>query len=161
VGAMATLVRHMRNRIGHASARVMFRNTHAQGVEEIHTILSFAASVDPAVIQRAVDEQLGLPHGAPPVIGKMHVSETRTGVLRVALGSKIGTEWTGAATFQSDGCGGTMGTYRVTNWTVSDRFIPSTQLTEGMRRVREQIATVVAAQGGRSQTLIFPDTESN
>lgn len=145
--------------LGRGAAKVMYKNTNARALDEIYTVTSFTAPVAPAAIREAIDKHLALGHDVPPVVGQLHISEIRPDRLRVALGSRFGTEWTGAATFGPDTSGGTTGTYRVTNWTLHDGVIPSAKLTEGMTRIREQIAAAVTDQGGATRTHLVPAAE--
>lgn len=145
--------------IGRAAAKVMYKNANAKAMDEIYTITSFTAPAKPTAVQRAVDEHLGLTHDTPPVLGKLHISEARGNRLRIALGSKLGTEWTGVATFSPADSGGTTGTYRVTNWTLHDGVAQATKLVGEMARIREQIAAAVTDQGGTTQSHLAPATQ--
>ncbi|WP_024285979.1 hypothetical protein [Cellulomonas sp. KRMCY2] len=154
--AVVVAIQYIKKGISHGAAKVIYKNTNSKGVDEIHTVLTFAAPSPPESVCRAVDARLALPHEVPTLVGKMHVSESRPDLLRVALGNKLGTEWSGAAAFEPDGAGGTVGTYRVTNWTTHDGVIQSSGITSRMREVREQIAEAVTSQGGTSQTHLVP-----
>ena len=157
--AFATLLFYLPRAIGRGAAKVMFKNANAKAMDEIYTITSFTAPAEPTAVQHAVDEHLGLAHDIPPVLGKLHISEARDNRLRIALGSKLGTEWTGVATFHPDDSGGTTGTYQVTNWTLHDGVVQSTKLVDGMARIREQIAAAVTEQGGTTQSHLAPATQ--
>lgn len=154
--AVVVAIQYIKKGISHGAAKVIYKNTNAKGVDEIYTVLLFTAPSGPETVCRAVDARLALPHEVPTLVGKMYISESRPDLLRVALGNKFGTEWTGAAAFESDGAGGTAGTYRVTNWTTHDGVIQSSGITSRMREAREQIAEAVASQGGTSQAHIVP-----
>jgi hypothetical protein len=157
--AFTALWYYLPRSIGRGAAKVMYKKTNAKAMDEIYTIMSFTAPAEPAALQRAVDEHLGLAHDIPPVLGKLHISEISTDRIRVALGSKLGTEWTGVATFHPDTSGGTTGTYQVTNWTLHDRVVQSTKLIDGMTRIRERIAAAVTDQGGSTQSHLVPATQ--
>ena len=145
--------------LSRGTAKVMYKNTNARGLDEVYTVTSFTAPVAPAALQRAIDTHLALPHNVPPLLGNLHVSEIRDDRLRIALGNKLRTEWTGVATFGPDTSGGTTGTYRVTHWTLHDGVIQSSNLTEGMTRVRDQITTAITDEGGAARTHLVPAAE--
>jgi hypothetical protein len=142
-----------------SEARRRHATAGATGIDEVFTVLCFTAPAAPAATQAAVDQYLDLPHEVPTVTRAMHVSESRPDCLRIALGCRVGTEWSGVATFQADNAGGTTGTYRVTSWSSPDRDLPTNSLTEGMGLVRERLVAAIAAQGGRSQLRSVPVTD--
>ncbi len=121
--------------------------------------MTFTAPARPEVVRQAVDARLDLPHDPPPLVGRLHIAESRPDRLRVALGSRVGTEWTGAATFRPDSSGGTTGSYRVTQWADQDSVLRSARLVDGMRQVREQIAAAVGDQGGSTTNRLVPASE--
>ncbi|MHB1491366.1 MAG: hypothetical protein ACYCTH_12875 [Cellulomonas sp.] len=142
--------------INRGASKVIYKNTNANALDEIHTVLTFTAPMEPVALQRVVDEGLGLPHDVAPILGRVHVGESRPGALRVTLGSKINTEWSALALFRLDASGGTTGTYQVTNWTLRDGVVKSKELTAGMARIREKIGDAITRHGGSIEHHVVP-----
>jgi len=145
--------------INRGVSKVLYKNTNARGLDEVWTELKFTAPGTPQEVQVALVSALALPTEVPPVIGKLYLAAQSAGGIVVRRGSKIGTEWTGQATFTPAAAGGTSGVWTVTHWTLHDGVIQSDGIIKDMAGMRQRIEAAVTRIGGTCTTRVLPELE--
>lgn len=125
--------------------KVIFRGSHRDGQDIVHRRLDYASAASPESIIAAMRTNLGIPVGVQSaVLGRVLISAVEDDYVSFTSGSRIGSSFRSAITVLP-GEHGSVGSYRVLQWTESDGIVSDIdQMTIIETTVREQLVAIDA-----------------